>query len=83
MCSSPRHINGSLTWNVSRMHPAYSRVTTKGSRASLARVKETFDVELWEDRKVKDTPHGFFAKMMGREASKVSKVYHNIAKLCA
>lgn len=34
-------------------------------------VKETLDVELWEERRVKDTPHGFFAKMMGREAAKV------------
>lgn len=37
-----------------------------------ALVRESFDVELWEERKVHDTPHGFFAKMMGREAARVS-----------
>lgn len=35
-------------------------------------MKETLDVELWEEQRVKDTPHGFFAKMMGREAAKVT-----------
>lgn len=38
-------------------------------------LKETLDVELWEERRVKDTPHGFFAKMMGREAVRVSKIH--------
>lgn len=37
-----------------------------------AKLRESFDVELWEKRKVHDTPHGFFAKMMGREAARVS-----------
>lgn len=37
-----------------------------------ALVRESFDVELWEERKVHDTPHGFFAKMMTREAARVS-----------
>ena len=37
-----------------------------------AMLRESFDVELWEERKVHDTPHGFFAKMMGREAARVS-----------
>lgn len=35
-------------------------------------LRESFDVIQWEERKVHDTPHGFFAKMMGREAARVS-----------
>lgn len=35
-------------------------------------MRESFDVKLWEERKVHDTPHGFFAKMMGREEARVS-----------
>lgn len=38
-----------------------------------ALVRESFDIELWEERKVHDTPHGFFAKMMGREAARVNR----------
>lgn len=34
-------------------------------------LRETFNVELWDEMRVEDTPHGFFAKMMGREAVKV------------
>ncbi|CAN0027289.1 unnamed protein product [Ascophyllum nodosum] len=33
-------------------------------------LRETLDVKLWEDRRVKDTPHGFFAKIMDRETTK-------------
>lgn len=35
-------------------------------------LKQTFDVELWEEGRVKDTPHGFFAKLMGKHALEVS-----------
>eukprot|EP00752_Nemacystus_decipiens_P010646 g9482.t1 len=42
----------------------------KGAGGMGAMLRESFDVELWEERKVHDTPHGFFAKMMGREAAR-------------
>eukprot|EP00903_Cladosiphon_okamuranus_P022456 g20655.t1 len=42
----------------------------KGAGATGVMLRESFDVELWEERKVHDTPHGFFAKMMGREAAR-------------
>ncbi|CAN0035966.1 unnamed protein product [Pylaiella littoralis] len=61
----------------------------KGADRMGALVRESFDVELWEERKVHDTPHGFFAKMMGREAArnkmgggaKTSKTYTSTIKM--
>lgn len=51
--------------------------------------REILDVELWEAQRIKDTPHGFFAKMMNRENNKsktgcktaTSKTYQSSLKM--
>ncbi|CAM9351671.1 unnamed protein product [Scytosiphon promiscuus] len=44
----------------------------RSTGGAAVRLRESFDVKLWGERKVHDTPHGFFAKMMGREAARVN-----------
>ncbi|CAM9673937.1 unnamed protein product [Laminaria digitata] len=86
---------------VRRLHNPCSRVLDKraeengilaaeaGAGATNPVMRETFNVELWDERRVEDTPHGFFAKMMGREAVKdklggektTSKTYKSTVKM--
>ncbi|CAB1107316.1 unnamed protein product [Ectocarpus sp. CCAP 1310/34] len=61
----------------------------EGVGGAGAMLRESFDVIQWEERKVHDTPHGFFAKMMGREAARnkmggastTSKTYRSTIKM--
>eukprot|EP00904_Undaria_pinnatifida_P002932 jgi/Undpi1/1263/HiC_scaffold_11.g04655.m1 len=58
-----------------------------GAGATEPLLRETFNVELWDEQRVEDTPHGFFAKMMGRGANKMggekatSKTYKSTIKM--
>lgn len=60
-------------WLLSRCNRVGLGPARAGATTSLMR--ETFNVEQWDEMRVEDTPHGFFAKMMGREAGKVNAFF--------